>query len=71
MKQMGLQITVVTLISGILFVSVHAPLFHGSPLNKHKFKDKVIKNLKMIRALNQMWVSSDCGALPPIQVTHP
>ena len=34
----------------IFSVHVHAPSSHWTSLTKHKFKDKIIKNLKMARA---------------------
>lgn len=38
------------LISGISLVYVPVPLSHRTSPNKHKFKEKIIKNFKTVRA---------------------
>ena len=51
-----------------------APLPHWTFLTRHNFKDKIMKNFKMLinsRALNQTWCPSECSALGPALASGP
>ena len=51
-----------------------APLPHWTFLTRHKFKDKIMKNFKMLinsSALNQTWCPSECRAGPGLRPMKP